>query len=168
MKYSKIVLALLSATHLSLGPRSLGCFSWAFPMAPFWKVATPQGPRNFSVKWLIKGAQWFAWPTACRIVFGRHGNGIRFSDSWDWAAPNTIFRSISLEQLMGQWWDGVSLMSRAGGGGQAGQRREQSMKNSGSKGLLVAHWLLLQFPGLCDTNLWRGTHFGGMVSHPPN
>lgn len=33
---------------------------------------------------------------------------------------------------MGQWWDGVSLVARAGGGGQVEQRREQSMGNSGA------------------------------------
>lgn len=127
----------------SWGPHSLGCFSWTFPMPSFWKDATAQGPRNFSVKWVIKRAPWFAWPAACRIVFGRHGNLIRFSDSWDWAAPNAIFRSTSLEQFMGQWWDGVSLESGAGGGGHVKQRREQSIKNSGKQrprggGLLTA------------------------------
>ena len=99
MKYSKIELVLFSAIHpTKLGPHGLGCFLWTFPMPSFWKDATAQGPRNFSMKWVIKRAQWFAWLAACRIVFGRHGNLIRFSDSWDWAAPNAIFRSISLEQ----------------------------------------------------------------------
>lgn len=143
MKSSKIELVLFSAIHpTKLGPTQLGCFSWTFPMPYFWKDATAQGPRNFSVKWVIKRVQWFAWPAACRIVFGRHGNLIRFSDSWDWAAPNAIFRSISLEQFMGQWWDGVSLESGAGGGGHVGQRSKQSIKNSGKQrppgGLLTA------------------------------
>ena len=43
---------------------------------------------------------------------------------------------------MGQWWDGVSLESGAGGGGHVRQRREQSIKNSGKQrpcgGLLTA------------------------------
>lgn len=109
---------------------------WTFPMPPFWKAATAQGTRNFSVKWLIKSAQWFAWQSACRIVFGRHGNQIRFLDLRDWAAPNTVFQSLSLEQLVGQWSDGISLVSGAGRGGQVGKRRENQCKTQGAKASL--------------------------------
>lgn len=116
-------------------------------------------------KWVIKRVQWFAWPAACRIVFGRHGNLIRFSDSGDWAAPKCNFS----EYLWSSLWasgDGVSLESGAGGGGHVGQRSKQSIKNSGKQrppgGLLTAFYSFLGF-----VTLIPGTHFGRMVSHLP-
>lgn len=39
---------------------------------------------------------------------------------------------------MSQGWDGVSLVARAGGGGQVGQRREQPVGNPGREGFPVA------------------------------
>lgn len=89
-------------TRLNLGPHSLGCFSMS--IFYFFFLEGCQCTRNFSMKWLIKTAQWFAWQTTCSIVFGRLGNLIRFSDSRDWAAAYMIFEHLSgVGEMVSAW-----------------------------------------------------------------
>lgn len=119
---------------------ALAAFPRVFPIPPSWKSDGAQGPRNFPMKWLIKSAQWFAWPTACSIAFGRRGNLIIFSASRDWAAPNKIFLSVCLCSSWWEWcdwWDWDSLGLRAGRSGHVG-RGEHNQWEALGKVLTVA------------------------------